>query len=389
MIRRIMDALGGAFKMFRGELSACRAVAQRMVFSVCLLFSAGGGTLAFSGHLTVSASTAAIMDAPAADAQVVGRLPKASVLTATGRKSGDWIEVAAPPSVSGWVYGELVRDNVIAASSVKVRSGPGIGYAALGVLTKGDNIVPRGRNGDWVEIEGLPSFLVWVDQSVMAEGATVDMTAVAPSPKKPESVAVEPPAVPDRDRQLVPPPVPPPAADPMINAVPDAVVHVAPPVDAPVIPPPVKTAPESPRTAPLQETSVAMPPPVRPPVPAPVPARPLPPRRPLIARPAPTTLSPQGNQLPAGLRLLPSAPQGAEVSVSGVLRPVGVTLFSPAGYRLVSADATGPAVTLCYLAGSSDVKALQDRVGAAVVVEGLKYWVLGSREPVVLIRSIR
>jgi hypothetical protein len=90
---------------------------------------------------------------------------------------------------------------------------------------------------------------------------------------------------------------------------------------------------------------------------------------------------------PAGLRLISSAPQGESITVTGVLRPAGVSLSSGADYRLVNTGGRGPSRTLCYVTG--DDAAFEERIGRAVTVEGRKYWVYGSREPIILVRSIR
>jgi hypothetical protein len=85
-----------------------------------------------------------------------------------------------------------------------------------------------------------------------------------------------------------------------------------------------------------------------------------------------------------GVRLLKSAPQGEPVVIAGVIRPVGVALFQPAPYRLVAPGEGGPARTLCYVASPEPLPPM----GSSVRLQGLKYWVFGSRQPVVLVREI-
>jgi len=354
-----------------------RGAASRL----CLFMLAAATALAVPRQVSVTAVSSPIMDAASSDAQELGRVQKGTRLTASGRTSGDWLEVQAPASISGWVYGELVRDAVIAASSVKVRSGPGIGYEALGTLTRGDAVVVRGRRGDWIEVEGQPSFLVWIERAMVAEGASVDLTVAAKPPVAPVSsarVAAE-------------------AAPSAVESEPSATlarVPVAVPVPA-VSASPAETPAASPPVAPRQPDSAAVPAPSPPVVVAP-PAidrrRVDPPvsspsrcdrsaSRAVSRRPA---LATAGFQSPVGVRLLQSAPQGEPVVVSGVLRPVGVALFQPAPYRLVTASGAGPARTLCYVASQSPLPPM----GTAIRLQGLKYWVYGSREPVVLVREI-
>jgi len=326
--------------------------------------------------VSVTAVSAPIMDAAAADAQELGRAGKGTRLTASGRTSGDWLEIQAPAFVSGWVYGELIRDSLIAASSVKVRSGPGIGYPDLGILTRGDSVVVRGRRGDWVEIEGMPSLAAWVERALVAEGAAVDLTAAAKPPVYPTPVT--------------------PVATPSAVVAPDpSATKPVTPVSTPAVTPPVVMAqpalPVSPAPEPRPVRPV-LPPLAAKPVHAPVaPATavkrhtPAPPPAVTVKRVASGQRTASAGSLsPVGVRLLKSAPQGEPVIITGELRPVGVAFFAPAPYRLVAATGNSPARTLCYVTSEKPLPP----AGTAVRLQGLKYWVYGSRQPVVLVREI-
>jgi uncharacterized protein YgiM (DUF1202 family) len=310
----------------------------------------------------VTANAAPIMDAAAADAQVLGRAQKGTRLTATGRTSGDWLEIQAPAMVSGWVYSELIRDAQIAASSVKVRSGPGIGYPSLGTLTRGEAVVIRDRRGDWVEVKGQPALLVWIERAMVAEGAAVDLTAHAEPPVTPAPVA-KPEPVPEavETEDVVPKPKPPPAKP----AKPAIVVKKPRPV---VKPAPTSTHVRKPTSKPAYTGT---------------PTVTYQPIKPVMPEPRTATAERRLQPSIQG-RLLKSAPQGQPVIVSGVLRPLGPSLFQPAPYRLVDARDKGPALTLCYLTGAK----LLPFLGRPVRVQGMKYWVSGSREPVIAVREI-
>lgn len=382
MIRRIKDAA------FRSCLIRLRTL-RYAGFSVMLAVLPGGDASAEPRAVSITAVSAPIMDAASADAQELGRAPKGTRLAASGRTSGDWLEIQAPEFISGWVYGELVRDGLIAASSVKVRSGPGIGYEALGTLTRGEAVVVRGRRGDWVEIGGQPSLLVWIERAMVAEGAAVDLSVTQKTPVAPEPVeqaVVVPPAVVSPGPPVPEPPVP----EPVLPAPPPPVpvrtqvvaVPAPPPPKVPVKPaaPPVVYEPAPP---PVVHGSVEKP--FRPPavpVVVPVPEAPaVSVRRTASQRRA----SPVARSLsPVGVRLLASAPQGEPVDVSGVLRPVGAALFQPAPYRLVAPGGGGPARTVCYVTSPIALPP----IGSSVRLQGLKYWVFGSRQPVVLVRDI-
>ncbi len=368
MIRRIKDS---AFRLCLIHLRTLRYAG----FAVLIAVLSGGEASAVPRLVSVTAVSAPIMDAASAEAQELGRAPKGTRLTASGRTSGDWLEIQAPDFVSGWVYGELVRDGVIAASSVKVRSGPGIGYEALGTLTRGDAVVVRGRRGDWVEMGGQPPLLVWIERAMVAEGAVVDLSVAQKTPVAPEPVAqaVVPPAVVSPEPPAPDPvlPVPPP-----IPVKPQGVALPAPPLLVPVkpqvvalpAPPPVASKPVQ---KPFRSPAPVV---VQPPVPPAVPVR----------RTVPSRRASAGSLSPVGVRLLKSAPQGEPVVVSGVLRPVGVALFQPATYRLIASGEGGPARTLCYVTSPDPLPPM----GSSVRLQGLKYWVFGSRQPVVLVREI-
>jgi len=319
-------------------------------------------------QVVVSAVGASIMDAATTDAQELGRADNGQRLVTSGRTSGDWLEIQAPAFVSGWVYGELVRDGVIAASSVKVRSGPGIGYASLGVLTRGETIAVRGRRGDWIEIEGQPALHAWIERSLVGEGPVVDLTASAAATppvavKRPETPAVA--AAPVNPMAAARPAPAPPAAPAAARPVPARSVAAAKPVPARSV-----VAAAKPTFKPAVPSRASVP------TASPSPSRPR--RGTVSGRPSVAGGS------PVGVRLQASAPQGQPAVVSGVLRPVGARLFSPAPYRLVVADDPGPARTLCYLTRSSPLPPM----GTAVRLSGLKYWVVGSRQPVLLVRDI-
>lgn len=365
MIHRLTEA---ACRLCRIHLRTAR-FAGRVAFLAVLM---AGESLATPRVVSVTASSAPIMDAAAADAQELGRAGKGTRLTATGRTSGDWLQIQAPDFISGWVYGELVRDSLIAASSVKVRSGPGIGYPDLATLTRGDAVVVRGRRGDWLEIEGQPSLLAWVERAVVAEGAAVDLTVVPKPPVSPVPVAqaARPSAV------VAPePPAPKPVPSP-VEATPVVVAPPAPPVSSPPAPRPVKPVPPPVVAEPVQKPVA--------PAPSVVMHTPAPPAVPLTRAVPSRRAASAGMLSPVGVRLLKSAPQGEPVIVSGVLRPVGVALFPPAPYRLVAAVGNGPARTLCYVTSTEPLPP----PGTSVRLQGLKYWVYGSRQPVVLVREI-
>jgi len=309
-------------------------------------------------EVRVTAAQAIVYDAPRANAEVLGQLPRGKLLYATGPTQGDWLEIEAPPEISGWIFGELLRGDVVEASSVRIRSGAGVGFEGLGTLVKGDRITRRGSQGGWVEFVGLPAMRIWIERSMVSAPAAIDLTA-APRP-------VAPPA---------PAPAPRPEVTPAPAAAPAPVVRPEPVV--------VEPPPPQPPPAPAPSPTVPVPAPLPPPRPVAVPPMPVP-----VARPdREDQIQHAKNQLPPGFRLVGHAPQGQVVRLEGIVRPVGFGLFRPTQYRLATGAAQSPIRTIAYLL--PDTFSLQRQIGRPVAVTGLRFWLMGVRDPVIVIQSIQ
>jgi len=324
----------------------------------------------------VTAAQASVYDAPRADAVVLGELSRGEALQATGRTQGDWLEIEAPPAISGWIFGELLRGDVVEATTVRIRSGAGVGYEGLGNLVRGDRIERRGTQGGWVEFAGVPAMRIWVERSMVSAPAAVDLTAT-PRPTPPPEPVPEPPREPVRP---TPTPAPPPRPEP----------EPAPPPSPPPAPVPAeRPAPPRPaqRPAPVAEAPLPRPQPVPVPTREPTPVQ----RRIVPVTPAPGVdrdreVREAKDVLPPGFRLIRQAPQGEQVQLQGVIRPVGFGLFRPAGYRLV-ADGHFPGGTQAYLI--SDTTSLGRAVGRRATVSGIQFWLIGAREPLIVVQSVR
>lgn len=108
------------------------------------------------GVLPVYASTNAPLEAVAA---VSGD----AVLTVLGTLSDEfWVPIAAPDTVSVWIYRDLVRDGVVCAEKSQVRSGAGLTYRPVASLDRGASVEVRGRYGDWLRIKPPPEVRFWV-----------------------------------------------------------------------------------------------------------------------------------------------------------------------------------------------------------------------------------
>jgi hypothetical protein len=282
--------------------------------------------------------------------EIVGVVSKGTAVSATGVLKAGWVEIAPPPGVTVWLYGELVRDGEVAAVSVRVRSGPGIGYRPVGTLSKGTKVKALGTKGDWISIAPPPSCTVWISEKfvsgkharlpVAAAPATPPVVVPAKQPiKRPAPKHREP--LPVRSKQVRTPPMP---SRPLNRrAVPAAQpVSVPLPVASPAVLPPVHDVPDS---APIGNVPESV----------------------------------------RGLRLVRNAPQGKSIRVTGILRTSRFRLtLRPSRSRLMlRAGASEPAMIGCYVIG--DASEIAANADDSVTLVGKKYWVQGVREPVVVV----
>lgn len=302
-------------------------------------------------EIVVKGGSVNVMSAPSADASVVASVQAGGVLQSLSVSDG-WMMVVPPPSIEFWVYGELISDNKVVASSVSLRSGPGIKFQSLGTLDRGEAIHPIQGRDEWIQIARPKKCVLWVDAA-----AVTSRPSVTPSEPKPQrAVSIKPPEKkPIVPRKVVPPPsVPPPKK--VASTPPASLPKKTPPrrssvVSIPTIPPPVK------------KVASRVEPPVVTPRVAPTPVR-----RPKAA------FSIDRN------KLVSSVPQGQMVELRGVLRESGLLFKRGLDYRLVGSG-LGRSANLCYVAGGRDWSSL---VGQGVTIKGRKYIMRGVRRPVVV-----
>ncbi len=340
------------------------------------------GTGETGTRLHIQADGVDLLAAAEADAESVGQVSRGDVVVATGVEEGNWVQIEAPVSAAVFVYGELIRDNVVAVNSVKVRAGPGIGYRSVGDVAKGAAVVARGQKGDWIQIAPPASVRLWIKRDHVGKRGLVPavpppvMDEPAPEVHEPIEPPMRTAAVAD---PVTAPPLPPAPAKPVVAAPPSAPGKST---GVPGIAAPVKVGPTvAPREPGTSEQWVA--PPERPFQPVAQPLVPV--LRPVVDTEDAATASGPA-RVPRGLALVAGAPQGAPVTMSGELRPAGLAIFRPSAYRLVDPLAPGPARTVCYVTGGA---ALGKAVGRRVSITGRKYWVQGVRAPVVVADSLR
>ncbi|HOO76950.1 MAG TPA: SH3 domain-containing protein [bacterium] len=103
---------------------------------------------------------------PSLRAEVVGQLEKGQEVRMVSRE-GEWLQIVPPATLSAYVSGEYIRDGAVGGDRVNVRSGPGLAYARIAVLNRGDAVEELGRESGWVRISMPSSARLWVHADYM------------------------------------------------------------------------------------------------------------------------------------------------------------------------------------------------------------------------------
>jgi len=133
-------------------------------------------------ELKVNGDHVILRSAPNENSEVVTQVLDGDILVTDKDIDGKWIEVIPPEKVSFWVYGELIRDNVVAVSKVQVRIGPGINYKSIGEIAKDYKVTVRGEYREWLKISPPSSCRLWVNRKSVDP---VDKAAIYSVPKWP------------------------------------------------------------------------------------------------------------------------------------------------------------------------------------------------------------
>ncbi|MBT3194025.1 MAG: SH3 domain-containing protein [Verrucomicrobia bacterium] len=322
------------------------------------------GMCAAGETFTVSASRVNVRAIPDAQGEIVGQVSQGTVLTGSGDQRDGWVGIRPPSEISVWLYGELVRDGVVAAGSVRVRSGPGIGYRPVGTLEKGTKVETLGTKGDWLRIAPPPACTVWISETFVTGGtrtARAKPPAAPAAPAKPAVAAVKLPAKPKKPTRAAVQRTTRPK-----RPVSSSAVHTPPmpvnPLNKPAVAVPVRRiVPVSPEPQPRYSEST---------------------RRPASA----LANLPRATQK---LRLVDGALQGESVEVTGLVDRVNFFSWGrPSRYRLmVKEGPLAPSKTGCYvMAGAAPIAV---SIGDSVTLIGKKYWIQGVKEPVVVVSELR
>jgi len=289
--------------------------------------------------------------------EIVGQVAHGDVLSTTGESKGGMLEIVPPVSVTVWVYSELIRDGEVAASSVRVRSGPGIGFRSVGKIGKGFQVEALETKGDWLRIAPPASCRVWISSEFVSG---VSQPVVVP----------ETPIVADTEADSAPIE---PIIIPVVAEKPVPVVEKPQPVVGRKPPSPVNALPGT-RPAPVAQSNLEIEHPLRVEIKEPV----------IATKPVVSEDELQIPDVVQKLKLVARATQGKRIVVSGKICSAGFfPLRRPSRYRLLISSGASPSKTGCYLIG--DINRIAAFSGKNVRVVGKKYWVQGVREPVVLV----
>lgn len=328
---------------------------------------AGFGLCAFVGlrchaqPVQVAPGGASLRATASATAYELGRAPGGGTLDAIAGIRSEWVAVRAAGHVSVWIYADLVRDGVVVAQKVSIRSGPGLAYEGMGELPKGQAVTVLGSQGDWLRIEPPSGLQVWVNRRdlVVGAGGRSESPSVAGTPQRvPPPPSDTPPPVPS----MVQPRQHAAATNRVAASVPR--IRLTTPTPAPGAPVAAAQGPERTSVPPAAATAGDG---------AAVSARTSTAPVASVARPVP---------IPSG------AVKGATVQVNGTLRPVGfMVLRRPSSYRLVAPDERGQPVTVCYVVGV-DASQLDALMGRTVRLSGRRYELKGVKHPLVAAERI-
>ncbi|MDD4870682.1 MAG: hypothetical protein PHR77_08980 [Kiritimatiellae bacterium] len=302
------------------------------------IFTGNPACTILATDLRVNKNSVNLRSAPSETAEIVAQLSEGDILITEKNVDGEWIEVIPPANVSFWVYGELLKDGIVAASKVKVRVGPGINYRSVGEIAKDEKVSVRGEYREWLKIASPLSCRLWinrksvdpVDKAVSDENKNV-LAGKFPVPEKP--------AISGDKTTVFPSPVAVPPVPRVLNSG-------------------VGTVPNVKSSISTHDKQISA-----------------------------ERRGPSRPELAIRNNLVSSREQGRMVQYAGVLRRSGFFVWrQPSKYRLVTHDHNGVAATVCHVMGDERQLALmQDK---SVVVNGKEYWVQGLRQSVVLSERI-
>ena len=132
--------------------------------------------------VVVKAARVNLRAKPYADAEPVGKAAEGAVLQAKSFRE-DWVELVPPESVELWVHRDFVKDQVVTAEKLYIRTGRSINHSVVGTMVRGEKISVRGEQQDWLRIAPTSAASVWITRKLveLQTPGTLDRTATADS----------------------------------------------------------------------------------------------------------------------------------------------------------------------------------------------------------------
>ncbi len=229
------------------------------------------------GPATVDADNVNLRGQAGLKGEVVGHVKKGDTVTVLSEinlekpKAGEpaqWAKIALPGGTKVWIDSKFVTNNVVSASKLNLRGGPGENFSVLGIVEKGTSVNSVTTKGDWMQIETPSSAFAFVAAGYLKqEGAApetniaaqpaIAATENAPAPAPQMAAPVATPTPVTEAPTIAPPAANPPPAPAPVTPAPAPEVAAMP---APALPAPTPAIVPTPTLAP-DDTDTNLPPP--------------------------------------------------------------------------------------------------------------------------------
>jgi uncharacterized protein YgiM (DUF1202 family) len=108
----------------------------------------------------------------------LGQLEKSMPVVVLGEEYG-WYKVKLPKNCLAYVHKDYVKDNVVTAGALRIRARPGLKSSVLGTLQKGDKIVVRKQEGEWLLIVPEEETAGWIQKDYLKLSSKKYLPAVS------------------------------------------------------------------------------------------------------------------------------------------------------------------------------------------------------------------
>lgn len=159
--------------------------------------------------VTVEANRLNMRAKPIHDAEVVAQVDFGTELVLKGGSHSNFVEIVPPVNISFWVSSAYVKDGVVTAKKLNVRSGASVNHAVVGQVLRREQLQQRGAFNEWLEIAPPSQSSLWVSRDYL----------FMPAPAVPEPPVAEKPLALPVPVAPAPTPVPPKTA-PLTTMVP-------------------------------------------------------------------------------------------------------------------------------------------------------------------------